>query len=177
EELLEYAMHPNQYEAFRSGEAKKKFEADLAQRKATSNKTSSSAVAISNKGNNDMPKEMDLNVNGENYHVIIKYPSDNGSTQDNVIVNTPKLDFIPPSTSGPGIYITAPLEGKFYLTKESSEKGKKVGDIVKTGDVVGYIEAMKVINAITADKDGTIIEILAKHGEEIEEDDSIFKLS
>jgi len=33
EELLEYAMHPQQYEAFKSGEAKIKFKEDLAKRK------------------------------------------------------------------------------------------------------------------------------------------------
>ena len=34
EELFEYAMHPTQYEAYKSGKAKADFEADLAKRKA-----------------------------------------------------------------------------------------------------------------------------------------------
>ena len=34
EELFELAMHPEQYRAYKSGEAKKAFEADLAKRKA-----------------------------------------------------------------------------------------------------------------------------------------------
>ena len=51
-----------------------------------------------------------------------------------------------------------------------------MGDVVKEGDTIGYIEAMKVINAITADKSGTIAELLVSHGDDIEEDDKIFKL-
>ena len=35
---------------------------------------------------------------------------------------------------------------------------------------------MKVINAITADKSGTVVAILATHGAEIEEDDVILKV-
>lgn len=62
------------------------------------------------------------------------------------------------------------------MTKETSEKGKKVGDTIKAGETVAYIEAMKVINAITADVSGTIAEIMVNHGDEIEEDDQIFKI-
>lgn len=176
EELMEYAMHPAQYEAYKSGDAKKKFEADLAKRRAAKNtvvenkQDTSSTVSI-----NAMPKELFLNVNGDKYNVQISYPD--GSPQDNVKVDTPPVkDFTPPSSNGTAKYILSPLEGKFYLTKETSEKAKKVGDQIKEGETVAYIEAMKVINAITADVSGTIEEIMVKHGDEIEEDDKIFKI-
>ncbi len=175
EELLEYAMHPAQYEAFKSGAAKKEFEADLAERKSKDNtvsRTTSNTNAITP---NAMPKELHLNVNGDKYHVHISYPD--GSTQDNVSVQSPAMkEFVPPSSNDEGKFIVAPLEGKFYLTKEVSEKGKKVGDKIKKGDTVGYIEAMKVINAIAADTSGTIAEILVNHGVEVEEDDALFKI-
>ena len=48
EELMEYAMHPPQYEAFKSGEAKRKFEEDLAERRAK--KAEGPAPASSNGG-------------------------------------------------------------------------------------------------------------------------------
>jgi len=177
EELLEYAMHPAQYEAFMSGDAKKKFEADLAERRAAKNTAvNPNQVSTAVTTENPMPKELNLNVNGENYNIQISYP--NGSPQDNVKVNTPPAkDFIPPpSSNGIANYILSPLEGKFYLTKETSEKAKKVGDQIKEGETVAYIEAMKVINAITADVSGTIGEIMVNHGDEIEEDDQIFKI-
>ncbi|MFT6336093.1 MAG: pyruvate carboxylase subunit B [Saprospiraceae bacterium] len=180
EELLEYAMHPPQYEALKSGEAKMKFEADLAERRAA--KTASSAPAdlatpIARTSVNSMPKELNLNVNGEKYNVHISYP--NETSQDNTsVASAPTQEFVPPVLSNDANtkYIVAPLEGKFYLTKETSEKGKKVGDVVKEGETVAYIEAMKVINAIAADVSGTIAEVMVKHGDEIEEDDQIFKI-
>ena len=36
---------------------------------------------------------------------------------------------------------------------------------------------MKVINAITSDKSGTVSEILVNHGDEVEEDDHLIKLT
>jgi biotin carboxyl carrier protein len=38
------------------------------------------------------------------------------------------------------------------------------------------VEAMKVINAITADDSGTIAEIIVNHGDEIEEDDQLIRI-
>lgn len=180
EELLEYAMHPPQYEALKSGEAKKKFEADIEERRAEKAANSSpTAVVIPTDASaaNPMPKELNLNVNGEKYNVHISYP--NGTVQDGIAVaSTPTQEFVPQSSTNDvnAKYILAPLEGKFYLTKETAEKGKQVGDVVKEGETVAYIEAMKVINAIAADVSGTIADILVKHGDDIEEDDQIFKI-
>ena len=179
EELLEYAMHPPQYEAFKSGDAKKKFEADLAERRAKKS-TMGSAPIVAAAGGNAMasqPKELEVNVNGENYKVKISYPGEGES--NNVASNATKETAPAPVTSTDDAnakYVTAPLEGKFYLTKETGEKGKKVGDEIKEGETVAYIEAMKVINAIAADKSGKIVEIMVSHGDEVEEDDNLFKI-
>lgn len=177
EELFEYAMHPKQYEALKSGEAKKNFESDLEKRKAAKNKPApSSETSVDVAPVNAMPKALTLNVNGEKYNIQISYPD--GSPQDNVTVQAPPAQELNGAaiSSEDAKFILSPLEGKFYLTKETSEKAKKVGDIIKEGETVAYIEAMKVINAITADMSGTIAEIMVNHGDEIEEDDQIFKI-
>jgi len=83
----------------------------------------------------------------------------------------------PTATSDNTQTIEAPLEGKFYLTKESSDRAVQVGDMIQEGDTIAYIEAMKVINAITADKSGKVVEIAARHGEDIEEDEVMFIIS
>ena len=70
----------------------------------------------------------------------------------------------------------APLEGKFFLVKDNSETPKKVGDAVKEGDVIAYIEAMKTYNAIRADRDGVITAIIPNNGDSVEEDDVIMKI-
>ncbi|MDP4821240.1 MAG: acetyl-CoA carboxylase biotin carboxyl carrier protein subunit, partial [Saprospiraceae bacterium] len=69
-----------------------------------------------------------------------------------------------------------PLEGKFFQTKDSSEKPLKGGDTIEKGTIVGYIESMKVINSVSAEFSGTVAEIVARHGEEIEEDDVIMRI-
>ncbi len=179
EELLEYAMHPQQYKAFKSGEAKIKFKADLASRKSKLNApaaTSEAPIATAVAPANNSPKALNLEVNGQKYHVKISYPG-----QDNTAVNTvidPQGPATLPTTNNDADskFVLAPLEGKFYLTKETSEKGIKVGDQIQKGETVAYVEAMKVISAITADDSGTVAEIMVNHGDEIEEDDQLIRI-
>ena len=73
--------------------------------------------------------------------------------------------------------ITAPLEGKIFLTKDSGERAIKVGDQINTGDVVCYIEAMKVTNAVKSDVTGTVVEVLISEGDEVLDDDVLIRLA
>ena len=159
EELFEYSMHPGQYEAYKSGKAKADFEEDLAKRKAAKNAPAAG----------DLPKEITVNVGGQNYKVSIAYGGEVPAAAQGVAPAA-----VP---AGEGEDILAPLEGKFYLTKDNSETPKKVGDAVQAGDTLGYIEAMKTFNAIRADKAGVITAILANSGDSVEEDDPIMKLA
>jgi pyruvate carboxylase subunit B len=160
EELFEYSMHPSQYEAYKSGKAKADFEADLAARKAEKNAPKAQAA---------MPESITVNVNGQNYKVEIAYGDSMPSVAASASAPTPVQ-------AGEGADVLAPLEGKFFLTKDNSETPKKVGDAVKDGDVIAYIEAMKTYNAIRADRDGVITAILANAGDTVEEDDVIMKI-
>lgn len=183
EELLEYAMHPKQYLDYRSGKAKEDFEADLAKRKASASQQAAPVAApivIPSQAATPSPRSMNINVDGESFKVQISYDGDNNTNTSPSQQSAPESATSSPSNgqaprSGNATReIVAPLEGKFYLTKDSGEVALKIGDIVTTGETIGYIEAMKVINAITADQSGTIVDIVGKHGEEIEEDDVIF---
>ena len=82
----------------------------------------------------------------------------------------------PEPSNGNAHYIVSPLEGKFFLTKDSGEIGIKVGDKINKGDTVAYVEAMKVINAITSDVSGIVSEILVSKGADVEEDEQLIKL-
>ena len=63
--------------------------------------------------------------------------------------------------------VISPLEGKFYLTRDSSETPLKVGNEVKTGEVIGYIESMKTYNAVSAEESGKVIEICFSNGDSL----------
>ncbi len=67
--------------------------------------------------------------------------------------------------------LKSPMVGTVYL---SSEPGTapfvKVGDSVKQGDTLVIIEAMKVMNPITADKAGTVKAILVENAQPVEFD-------
>lgn len=161
EELFEYSMHPSQYEAYKSGKAKADFEADLAERKAKAN--GASAV--------ELPKSIKVSVNGQTYEVNIAYGNEAPAA------TTASTASAAPVAAGEGEDILAPLEGKFYRVKDSQETPKQIGEEVKTGDVIGYIEAMKTYNAIRADFDGVLTAILVNSGEAVEEDDPIIKIA
>lgn len=179
EELLEYAMHTPQYEAYKNGKAKADFEADLALKRSASGPVSgesapSAGAAVPHTSN--APTELDIEVNGKVFQVKIGYPGQD-TARSQKAEETPAPSVSSAASSGNGKAITAPLEGKFYLTKDSSEKGVQVGDKIKVGDTVAYIESMKVINAVTSPMEGTVIEIVARHGQEVDEDDILIKLT
>ena len=164
EELFEYAMHPVQYENYKSGKAKEDFLVDLEKRKAEKLAPAGSQAAALT------PQSVNVEVDGKTYEVALSW----GDEQKE---NKPESDS---AASAYGVKdfkeVVAPLEGKFFLTRDSSDKAIKVGDRVKVGDTVAYIESMKVINAIISDKAGEVTEILASHGEDVFEDDTIIKL-
>jgi len=173
EELFEYAMHPEQYEAYKSGKAKENFEADLAKRKAAKSTASAPAVAPV-AASTPMPKSLVINVEGQNYNVSIDYPE---GDQNNAAAAAPANNATQPAaTPSNAKYVLAPLEGKFYLTKDSNDTAVKVGDQVKKGDTIAYVESMKVINAITSTVEGKVEQILVNHGDDIDEDDQLIMI-
>lgn len=161
EELFELAMHPQQYRLYKSGQAKAAFEEDLAKRKAEK---------AGAKGGVALPQTVTVDVNGEKYTVTI------GANDGSSASATPAAAQTATSAPGEGKELQSPLEGKFYLVKSASDTAVKVGDMVKKGQTVCYIEAMKTFNAIAAECDGVITEICYKSGDSISEDDVLMKI-
>lgn len=175
EELFELAMHPEQYRAYKSGQAKAAFEEDLAKKKAAEVQPSATTTVAPAVQAVFEPKKLNVEVNGERFVVNVSYGDSNGnSTEEAAPVSAPAKE--PVSAGGVVREITAPLEGKFFLTKDASEKAVRTGDVVKKGDVVGYIESMKTYNAIVAEEPGKIVEICLNNGDSVDEDDVIIKL-
>ena len=73
--------------------------------------------------------------------------------------------------------VKSPLVGVFYSAPSpDSETFVSIGSKVKKGDVLCIIEAMKLMNEITAEQDGEIVDICIKNGDIVEYDQVLFKL-
>lgn len=73
--------------------------------------------------------------------------------------------------------ICSPLVGVFCSGEGPDAKPYvEVGDVVKKGDVVCTIEAMKMFNDVVADKDGIIKEICVENGSLVEFKQTLFRL-
>ncbi len=181
EELFQLAMHPEQYRNYKSGKAKKDFEKDLEKRRregaglyqkvktVTEEPPAKEAAEL-------QPGTMTVDVDGEKYRVTVSYDAHSGSGKDQSSRGEASPAGQNPAEQGKLAEVTSPLSGNFYLTRELSEKPVKVGDQVKEGDVLGYIEAMKTYNTIRSDQSGRIAEIARENGSEVFEDDVLFRL-
>ena len=73
--------------------------------------------------------------------------------------------------------VTCPLVGTFYSAPSpDAEAFVKVGDTVKKGQVLGIVEAMKLMNEIESDYDGVVEAILVKDGETVEYGQPLFRI-
>ena len=73
--------------------------------------------------------------------------------------------------------VTSPMVGVFYRAPaENAAPYVKVGDRVKAGTVLCLIEAMKMMNEITAECDGIITEICAENGQVVDFGRELFKI-
>jgi len=73
--------------------------------------------------------------------------------------------------------ICSPMVGTFYSAKaEGSEPFISVGDVVKKGQVIGIVEAMKLMNEIESEYDGVVEAILVKNKEMVEYGQSLVSL-
>ncbi len=73
--------------------------------------------------------------------------------------------------------VKSPLVGTFYCSASpDAEPFVKVGDKVKKGQVLGIIEAMKLMNDIESDFDGEIVEILVNNKDMVEFEQPLFKI-
>ena len=72
--------------------------------------------------------------------------------------------------------VRSPMVGIFYAAPaEDAEPFVEVGRRVKKGDTLCVIEAMKLMNEITAEQDGTIVEICAQNGQAVEYGTPLFR--
>ncbi|MEU8261856.1 acetyl-CoA carboxylase biotin carboxyl carrier protein [Micromonospora sp. NPDC048999] len=73
--------------------------------------------------------------------------------------------------------VRAPVVGTFYRAPEpGAAPFVTVGDPVRPGQVIGIVEAMKLMNEVTADQAGRVVEVLVEDGKPVEYDQPLLAL-
>ena len=148
EELLEFSLHKTQYIDYKSGVAKKKLADEILER--NNNKPEESIPS--------QTKKEIITIQDVRYEV--EYFNEENNTSN---IKNP-----------PGKQILSPIEGRVFLTKDLKDTAVKVNDNVKKGDVICYIESMKVINAIKSEYSGKIVKVCFNEGDDVFDDDILF---
>ena len=75
------------------------------------------------------------------------------------------------------VFVTSPFVGTFYRSP-SPDSGPfvEVGSVVKPGQALCIVEAMKLMNEIESEHGGTVVEILVENGTSVEFGQKLFKL-
>ena len=102
-------------------------------------------------------------------------------------VSAPAAPVIPAAAAAPaapaaaepeGDAITAPMVGTFYAASAPEQPPfVQVGDRVRKGQPVCLLEAMKMMNEITAPTPGVVVEVLAANGTQVEYDQPLFRIA
>lgn len=91
----------------------------------------------------------------------------------------------PPNASGDdqqdeqpiGHIVTAPMVGTFYQAASPADPPLvQVGDRIEVGQLIGIIEAMKIMNEITSDRAGTVVEVIAENAKAVEYGSPLIRL-
>jgi acetyl-CoA carboxylase biotin carboxyl carrier protein len=73
--------------------------------------------------------------------------------------------------------ITSPMVGTFYRAPDpTASPFVDIGDVVKKGQTLCIVEAMKLMNEIESDVDGTVVEIFVENAKPVEYGQKLFAL-
>ena len=89
----------------------------------------------------------------------------------------PAVAAVPQPAADGVVEVTSPMVGVFYSAPaENAEPFVTTGCHVKKGDVLCIIEAMKLMNEITAECDGTVVEIGAGNNQVVDYGHVLFRI-
>ena len=74
-----------------------------------------------------------------------------------------------------GHTVKSPMVGTFYRSASpGAAPFVQIGSVVKEGDTLCIVEAMKILNEIESDKSGTVTQILCENGQAVEYGQPLF---
>ena len=110
-------------------------------------------------------KTYKVKVNGKVYEVELEEVSESSEK-----IETPKQEAASAPVSDGANVVKAPIAGKVLDVRVN------VGDVVKKGQTVAIIEAMKLENEIQSGFDGKVVEIKAAKGSQVKNGDALIVL-
>jgi len=94
------------------------------------------------------------------------------------LVPPPQAEAEAAAADDDAVMISSPFVGTFYRAPSpDADAFVDVGQVIRKGQVVCIVEAMKLMNEIEAEEDGKLAEILVKNGEHVEYGQPLFRLS
>lgn len=82
-----------------------------------------------------------------------------------------------PSDDADVAFITSPFVGTFYRAPSpDADSFTDVGKVIKPGQTLCIVEAMKLMNEIESDVSGTVLEVMAQNGTSVEFGQKLFKV-
>ena len=107
----------------------------------------------------------------------VRMERNGASVPVSIPVSTPVPAASAPEVPADTVSVTSPMVGVFYRAPaENAGPYVKVGDTVKAGTVLCLVEAMKMMNEITAECDGVIAEICVENGQVVDFGKDLFKI-
>ena len=80
-----------------------------------------------------------------------------------------------PAAEAAGHAVKSPMVGTFYRSSSpGSSPFVEIGSVIKAGDTICIVEAMKILNEIESDKSGTVTRILSDNGQAVEYGQPLF---
>lgn len=91
-------------------------------------------------------------------------------------MSAPAAAAAPEAPAAPaGHAVKSPMVGTFYRASSPGAKPfAEIGSVIKEGETICIIEAMKILNEIEADKSGTVTRILSENGQAVEYGQPLF---
>ena len=108
---------------------------------------------------------------------LAEAPAAAGAQALGVPAPAPDAPAAPAAAAQEGTLVLSPTVGVFYAAASPDSKPfVEVGDQVKKGDTLCIIEAMKLMNEIPAEVDGTVAEICVGNGQVVEYNQPLFRI-
>ena len=108
--------------------------------------------------------------------VILQSPSAQAFAPPPLVAETPRAAEPVAAPAEENLHIiTSPIVGTFYRSSSpTAEAFVRIGDVIDQGKTLCIIEAMKLMNEITAEVSGTIVKILVENGQPVEYGQPLF---